>query len=302
MWRRENVKWFVVIVLFLANFLVWYAVQAEDRGGLLTVAFLDIGQGDSIFIDAPNGNQILLDGGRGRQVLEALAAEMPFYDRSLDLVIASHPDADHIGGLTDVFENYEVTGFLEPGVPADTGVYERLQSDVAAEGAQTMLAERGMRIVLDDLHGVYLTILFPDRDPSGMETNEASIIAKLTYGEIDFLLTGDSPAKIEKYLTGVDGAMLQAEVLKAGHHGSKTSTSDAFLGAVAPEYAVISVGKNSYGHPSPEVLDRLEAAKIKTFRTDELGTILFATDGEKIYTNWTSLSGIRANVVSENLF
>ena len=282
---RTHYLWFLTLFFLLANLLVWPKVLAE-RQALLKVAFLDIGQGDAIYIEAPNGNQILLDGGRGRQVLAALGEVMPFSDRSLDLVIASHPDADHIGGLVDVFDRYEIGGFMESGVAAETEVYGFLQERVKAEGAKPVLARRGTIITLDAARQIYLTVLFPDRDTTGMETNEASIIAKLTYGESDFLLTGDSPMKIEEYLTGSDAESLASEVLKLGHHGSKTSSSAEFLAAVKPAYAIISVGKNSYGHPSPEVLDRLEKAQIPSLRTDEEGTIIFETDGKKI--TWRS--------------
>ncbi len=283
---REPWLWLVVASLILANFFVWRAVGAGVTPPL-KVAFLNIGQGDAIYIEAPNGNQVLLDGGRGRGVLAALGEVMPFSDLSLDLVIASHPDADHIGGLVDVFERYEVGGFLDPGLPAATQVYEKLLASVAAEGSTRAVARRGLRVNLDAERGVVLQILFPDLVPAGWETNEASIIAKLTYGEADFLLTGDAPQTIERYLVSLDGDFLSSEVLKLGHHGSKTSSGEEFLEAVQPAYGVVSVGKNNYGHPSPEVLDRLEKEKIPYLRTDEEGTIIFETNGQEI--TWHSV-------------
>ena len=130
---------------------------------------------------------------------------------------------------------------------------------------------------------MYLNILFPDRDNEDWETNTASIVTKLTYGDTSFLLTGDSPIAIEKYLSMIDGKNLKSDVLKAGHHGSRTSTSESFASLVSPEYAVISAGKdNRYGHPHKEVLDILEKIKATILKTYELGTISFSSDGEKI--------------------
>ena len=246
--------------------------------GILTVAFLDVGQGDAIYIEAPNGNQVLVDGGAGKQVLRALGEVMPFYDHSLDVVIATHPDADHIGGLPFVLDRFAVGAVLEPGVTAETGVYREFEELLADGSPIRILARRGMKLELDQ--GVSLDIFFPDQDPTGWETNTASIVAQLTYGENEFLLTGDSPIKIEQYLLGRDGEALQSDVLKAGHHGSRTSSASEYISAVHPQYAVISAGKdNRYGHPHQEVLDILNKVGAKILRTDELGTIIFQSDG-----------------------
>lgn len=263
----------------LANLFVWYVIVRENRGDQLIVAFLDVGQGDAIYIEAPNGNQVVLDGGMGRQILTQLGSLMPFYDRSIDLLIASHPDADHIGGLLDIFDRYQVGAFLEPGVPSSSGLYQTLQQKLQDQEIERILAQRGMRVVLAP--EIYLTILFPDRDASEMEANEASIVARLDYGESSFLLTGDSPIKIEKYLIGLDSPSLSAKVLKAGHHGSKTSSSPEFVSAVDPDYAIISAGKdNRYGHPNESVLDILTSAEVKVLSTADQGNIIFRTNGQ----------------------
>jgi competence protein ComEC len=203
---------------------------------------------------------------------------MPWYDRSIDVVMESHPDADHIGGLPDVFANYKVGVFMEPGVHSSTTVDNEVEKDVIKEPTKEILARRGM--VVDLGGGARLEILFPDQDVSGWETNNASIVARLVYGENEFLLTGDSPTKIEDYLMGLDIKSLESDVLKAGHHGSRTSTSLPFLAAVNPQYAVISAGKdNKYGHPHQEVLDNLNSYGVKILRTDQSGRIVFQSDG-----------------------
>lgn len=279
---KNNLKWYVLTLLFLSNFFIWYVVFAEGGGGTLTVAFLDVGQGDAIYIEAPNGNQILIDGGSNKSVLRELSKVMPFYDRTIDIVLATHPDKDHIGGLVDVLDRFEVETFIEPGVSSDTAVYASLVRHIEQNKVESIIARRGQKIVLDD--EVVFTILFPDRGVSGVGSNDASIVAQLVYGETEFLLTGDSPRKIEKYLVSVDGKNLKSDVLKAGHHGSKTSSSELFVGFVSPKYGIISAGRdNRYGHPHKEVLDVFEKFNIPLKNTAESGTIIFTSDGENIF-------------------
>ena len=275
---RQQFIFVLPIVLLIANALTWYVVWRETPRGILTVAFLDIGQGESIYIEAPNGNQVLVDGGSGRQVLRALGAVMPFYDQSLDVVIGTHPDADHIGGLPFVMDRFAVGAVLEPGVSSETATYQEFERRASDGTHQHFLARRGMRLRLD--RDVELDILFPNQDTTGWETNRASIVARLVYGDNSFLFTGDSPLAIERYLLTLDPAGLHSTVLKPGHHGSRTSSAPAYVAAVAPQFAVISAGlRNRYGHPHQEVLDILNRAKIKIFRTGEQGTIIFHSDG-----------------------
>ena len=234
-----------------------------------------------MFIEAPNGNQVLIDGGSNKAVLKELGKVMPFYDRTIDAVIATHPDKDHIGGLVEVLKNYRADFVMEPGVSSDTGVYQELEKTIADKNLPRILARRGMLLNLGE--GARLNILFPNRNTEGWETNTASIVAKLVYGNNSFLLTGDSPIVIEKYLSMIDGRNLKSDVLKTGHHGSRTSTSESFAGLVSPQYTVISAGKNNqYGHPHKEVLDILDKIKSVILKTYENGTVTFSSDGEEI--------------------
>jgi competence protein ComEC len=289
--KTAKVRLIALAILSVVAIFASYFAYKEDRRGILTVVFLDIGQGDSVFIDSPTGRQMLIDGGPGRSVLRELSKTMPFYDRSIDVVVATHPDADHIGGLNDVFEKYKVSVFVEPGVEGETSMYSELKKRVEKESSKIIEAKRGMTIDLGG--GAKLEILFPDRDPEGMETNTASIVSRLVYGENEFILTGDSPKNIEEYIVSLEKlecqsppaacGILKGDVLKAGHHGSKTSTSEIFLSAVSPEYTVISAGKdNRYGHPHKEVLDILNEFKTKVLRTDEQGRAIFKSDGQSL--------------------
>lgn len=269
-----------LVILLFANFFIWNALLAEERGGELKIAFLDVGQGDAIFIEAPNGNQILIDGGPGKNVLAELNKVMSVYDRTIDAILVSNPDKDHIGGLLEVLKAFEVGAVLEPGTKPDTAIYQEFEKAVADDGATKILPRRGMKIVMDEASGASLLILFPDRDVSETKTNDGSIVAKLTYGNTSVILTGDAPEGIERYLVLLDGANLQSDLLKVGHHGSRTSTSVEFLAAINPAFAVISVGaNNSYKHPHQEVLERLKNSSIEIFRTDQLGTITFISNG-----------------------
>lgn len=276
-------KWSVYGCLFTATALVWWIVWRETRPDL-TVAFLDIGQGDATLIEWPAGCQVLIDGSAGRQILRALARVLPFYDRSIDALIATHPDADHIAGLIDVVAQFKIKNFLEPGVVVKKSFNQTLHDVVAGQGVPLTLARRGMRLRCGT-DGAVLTILFPDQDVSNWDTNDASIVARLDYQNHSFLFTGDSTMPTENYLIIRRGGppQLKSEVLKVGHHGSKTSTGDAYLEQVAPTIAVISVGaKNRYGHPHPSVLERLTKFGTKIFRTDQDGTIIFQVRDGKL--------------------
>src|SRR3990167_1629761 len=278
---KINIRWYLLALLLFANFFIWNAIFIETRNGTLTVVFLDAGQGDAIFIEAPNGNQVLIDGGPNKSVLRQLSKVMPFYDRSIDIVIATHPDKDHIGGLPDVLQRYTVDFILESGVKNDTGTSRAFESAILQNKIKKIFAKRGMAITLGD--DVFLNILFPDRDVSEVESNTASIVAQLVYKNTEFMFTGDSPKTIEEYLVFLDGEKLRSDVLKVGHHGSKTSSSESFVGYVSPEYAIISAGAdNSYGHPHKEVVEILNQFGSAILNTKDNGAIIFKSDGENI--------------------
>ena len=244
----------------------------------LTVVFLDVGQGDSIFIETVDGSQILIDAGRDKKVLRQLTKFMPFYDRSIDIVIATHPDEDHIGGMPDILKRYNVSLFIEPGVTHDTGTYESVRALIEKKEIKTIIADRDLSVVLGG--NTLLAFLFPITDASEFASNTASIITQLIYGEHEFLLTGDSPKSIEKYLVNEYGTELESDVLKVGHHGSKTSSDVGFVKTVAPVYAVVSAGKdNRYGHPHIDVLEIFRNESIEIFSTAEEGNIVFKSDG-----------------------
>lgn len=248
----------------------------------LMVTFLDVGQGDSILIETPDGVQALIDGGADTAVLRELGATLPWLDRTIDLVLGTHPDKDHTGGLVDVLKRYQVQTIITTENTGETTTASAYHDALIQEGAEVMMARSGQVYQLGA--STTLTIYSPASDPSMLESNTASIVAKLSYGEIDFMLTGDAPQGIERYLVTTYGTLLQSEVLKLGHHGSKTSSSDEFLSAVAPRFAVVSAGKdNRYGHPALETVERVAAHGIPLVSTIERGRITFETDGESVW-------------------
>jgi len=234
----------IVSVLFFANLFVWTSVYARLPDNNLRVYFLDVGQGDSILIDTPSHKRLLLDGGPNRQVLAELGKILPFADKRIDIIIESHPDKDHIGGLPEVVNRYKISLFLEPGVHSENVIDDELKKRIDEKNIPAILARRGMKINFGD--GAEMLFLFPNRDVSGWDTNDASIVAKLSYGEKSFLLTGDSPKKTEFILLSLNQEILGSSVLKLGHHGSRTSSSLLYAEAVSPEYAVVSAGRTTH--------------------------------------------------------
>jgi len=277
---KKYPKEVVLCLLFLSNILVWALVWAKNSSKLLSVYFIDVGQGDAIFVETPNHRQILIDGGKNRRVVSELGKIMAFGDKIIDIVVATHPDADHIGGLPEVISRYDIELFLEPEVSKENDLNSELHSRLENNNIQRLFAKRGQTINFGD--GARLTILFPDRGVSNSDTNDASVVARLVYGKQSFLLTGDAGIKTENILLN-SPELIDVDVLKAGHHGSRTSTSLDFAQAASPVYAVISSGKdNTYGHPHKEVLNILERVGSQVLSTADRGTIKFETDGEII--------------------
>jgi competence protein ComEC len=247
----------------------------------LRVSFLDIGQGDAILIQTPSGHDMLIDGGPTDAVLERLHEKMSYFDRGLDVVIATHGDADHVTGLIPVLEQYDVKQFVRSSIEADTGIFDDLLSHVQREGAEVRIGKRGD--VIDFGDGVVVYVLYPGATISPhTETNDASVSVVITYGQQSFLLTGDLSSKYEPSL--IQAVLPKSvTVYKAGHHGSKYSSGEQLLTYIRPEYAVISAGAdNKYGHPNPEAITRLQKYSKEILSTIDRGTITFETDGRMI--------------------
>jgi len=266
--------------------VVAWALSQPD--GKLHVTFFDVGQGDAIFIQTPSGRQILVDGGAYPTVLhDRLGREIPFWDRDIDLVIATHPDADHVAGLPGVFDRYTVDRLITNSITAGTDSYRALLTAAAESSTPIHQAVAGEVIAIEN--GLTLEILNP---PAGapvsdeQHDNDNSVVVRLVYGDFSLLLTGDTGEEAERDMLR-SGRNLSALVYKAGHHGARSSSTAPFLDAVRPGYIVVSAGEgNRYGHPSQELLRRAANVGAALLRTDELGTIEVITDGEQMW--WES--------------
>jgi len=285
-------RWFTLLFSLALLSIVCSGLQAEKSP--LTVYFLDVGQGDSTVISSPAGKVAIIDGGKGgagyKKNDKAKTVIIPFLKgkgiKKLEAVIMTHADSDHIGGLVYLLENttagseypLEIKEFLDPGQPHTTYLYQDLLKAVKKrQEVKYRIAKRGDRIDLGE--GVRAEVVAPDHiyeDP-----NNSSIVVKLSYGKVSFLLTGDAEAESEKAMIRNYGDALRSTVLKAGHHGSAISSSSDFLKRVKPEVVVISVGENNtFKLPFKEAIQRLEATGARIYRTDYQGMITISTDGE----------------------
>ncbi len=272
----------ILITLFIANIFAFGVMAEVSRPPVAEVVFFDVGQGDAALIKTSGGHKILIDGGPGSVVLDKLAQEMPFWDRKIDLVILSHPHSDHMDGLVKVIESYDVGWILWNGAEGDETSFSQWVDTI--EGMDTTIAQAGQRIKGKDF---YLDILYPFKSIDNVsDLNETSVVVRLVSNQGTFLFTGDSYASNEKELVEMEKSchdnpspfcrvmVLDSDVLKVGHHGSKTSSSGEFIEAVSPSVAVISSGRgNSYGHPHKETLERLLSYGIRVLRTDREGDI-----------------------------
>ncbi|MFA6251352.1 MAG: MBL fold metallo-hydrolase [Candidatus Paceibacterota bacterium] len=282
---KKYLPYIFISALVISAVVIGYFIYARDfTHKYLKVIFLDVGQGDAIYIEAPGGKQMLIDGGKGVEILPKLIKVMPIFDKSIDVVVVSNPDEDHIGGLVEVLKNYKVGLVLEPGTKSDTLVYENLKKEISENKIPDKITRRGTRIILDDKKNIYFDILFPDRDVINWERNDGSIVGRLVYGESSFMLMGDATKYTENLIGWNENiANLKSDVLKLGHHGSRTSSSILWLERVDPDVAIISAGENNrYGHPHKEILDNLNLLDIPYLATYEKGNIIFKTDGTKL--------------------
>ena len=270
----------VLVAAALLALLVWAAIL-ERRDGRLHVWFLDVGQGDGILVQTPGGRQVLIDGGASAQtLLGELGAVMPFWDRNLDLVVLTHPDADHMAAQVEAAKRFAIDAAWETPASAADPASANWRTAVDAGGAQVQLQHASGWANLGN--GVALWVLGPPANGFSGEdaNNENSLVAKLVYGDFSVLLTGDAGAGAEAQLLRA-GAPLPATVLKVAHHGSKFSTDASFVTAVNPALAVIQVGENRYGHPDSAVLNRLTGRVV--LRTDVDGRIEVSSDGRQVW-------------------
>jgi len=275
--------WYLAGLLALGAFASGFAYRQARPRDFAKIYFFDVGQGDGIYIRTPQGNDVVVDSGPGDVMLAKLGAAMPFADRTVELVVLTHPHADHISGMVEILKRYKVEKVILPEAEYDSATYRALLDLLSEKRADVIRPRLGQRIFLDGT--TVLDIDYPalggaENHPA--DVNDVSIVARLSVGRTNVLLTGDAGKDIERRLSDYK-IPLEAEILKVGHHGSKHSTGAELLSAVQPRYSVISVGaKNTYGHPHEEVLGTLSRSSTTILRTDERGDVVFRLYPERV--------------------
>ncbi|OGY86841.1 MAG: hypothetical protein A2233_05315 [Candidatus Kerfeldbacteria bacterium RIFOXYA2_FULL_38_24] len=264
-----------IVLLFLILYPAWQWIPKTSSQ--LKIAVLNVGQGDSIYLRTPAGMDILIDGGPDRKVLSELGEVMPPYDHQIELVIATHGDSDHIAGLAELSEAYSVKTLITNGDKKDTAFTQAL-SAWREQGVEVWPAYRGWHLELEQ--GITLDFLNPNPPNLHKDTNDNSVVCVLSYQGFSALFMGDAPLGIEDELLKA-GLLKHVDILKVGHHGSRTSTGSKFLQTLTPAIALISVGfQNKFGHPHAAPLLRLKNRGVNVFRTDLQGRIICQTDGQ----------------------
>ncbi|PIR41222.1 MAG: hypothetical protein COV31_02330 [Candidatus Yanofskybacteria bacterium CG10_big_fil_rev_8_21_14_0_10_46_23] len=272
--KRSQFRYIGGGVFFLLLIIFLVSVIQPKGDGRLHVYFLNVGQGDAIFVQSPTGHQLLIDGGPDSAILSELGAVMSFFDRKIDLVLLTHPDADHLAGLVEVLKRYQVEAVIESGVKCQTSLCRAWDKEIQERAPKVVLGNLGDQIDLGG--GVILKILSPFSeiaDQTFSKVNNTSLVTRLEYRGQSVLLTGDIEGSIEDKLV-ISQSAIDVDFLKVAHHGSKTSSSVDFLRATSPLTAFIQVGsENQYGHPTAEILNRLEQEAIEYYRNDLSGRI-----------------------------
>ncbi|PIQ78596.1 hypothetical protein COV82_00330 [Candidatus Peregrinibacteria bacterium CG11_big_fil_rev_8_21_14_0_20_46_8] len=266
---REKFAAFLLIVASSFAYFIWEA----QPDGLLHIYILNVGQGDAILIRTPNGTNILNDGSAGSSIMQELGAVLPYFDRTIDYAILSHPDRDHIEGLIHVARRVKIEKFYMNGAVRDNFLVRGLLSAIREYDIPIILADDSKDILLDD--GVKLDLLYPFKLPLNQKDalNNTSIVFMLEYGETRALFTGDIEKETESEIVAA-GVDIRADILKVAHHGSRSSSIQPMLDKIQPKIALISAGRdNKFGHPHPEVLERFTKMGVAIHRTDINGRI-----------------------------
>lgn len=286
MFKIKKIKLTAFGVLVVSSFLVWSAYFSLRPTDKLGVTFFDVGQGDSSLIETPNRAKIIIDAGPDNSVLAKIGRALSFYDRGIEILIITHPDSDHLAGAVEIARNYDIDLILTNGKDCATKICAEFDKIVKEKNIKIITANAGQKI--DFGQSVKMDILLPANASASTgknEDNNFSIISSLTYGSDSFLFMGDAEAKEEIDLTNAYPG-LTAEVLKVAHHGSKNSSNELFLDKIKPRFSVISVGaKNTYGHPTIEVLDKLKKIGSEILRTDLGGDVVMESEGNGITLN-----------------
>ncbi|OGY39012.1 MAG: hypothetical protein A2418_02285 [Candidatus Brennerbacteria bacterium RIFOXYC1_FULL_41_11] len=262
----------ITFCLLFVDLFLYSSLTSEIFGQELSVYFFPVGQGDSELIKTKR-HAVLIDTGPGTKVVSELDKLIPVYKRKIDLILITHPNVDHFGGMQEILKHYEVKVVMMNGIDTESGSYKNMVNVIKQNKIPIVFARSGQKIEFSEAK---LSIIWPGLDLKIHETlpdkklNDTSIVSLLEFKDFSALFTGDISANAERVLAGI---LPDIDLLKVAHHGSKYSSSEKFLATLHPEYAVIEVGKNSYGHPTPEALLRLSGVGAEILRTDVNGLV-----------------------------
>jgi competence protein ComEC len=280
--KRKSLQYFSIAVALLLCLIVHYSLTLPD--GRLHVYFLDVGQGDASLIRTPSNKFILVDGGPDDSILQRLGETMPFYARTFDLVILTHPHPDHVNGLVEVLKRYDVRRVLITGLSYDYSGYTEFLEMLRSKKIPVDFANSDSDYFFGE---VTLDTIYPFESLQGQRmenANNSSIVFRLIYGESGFYFSGDAEVQEEEIIVG-SKQEIESDVLKVGHHGSRTASSESIITLIRPQYAVISAGiNNKFKHPHPETINILQKEKARILRTDLSGTVEFISDGKNLLT------------------
>ncbi|HLD19690.1 MAG TPA: MBL fold metallo-hydrolase [Patescibacteria group bacterium] len=278
---KKKIVVLVITIIVIEFFLVIFIFQSPRGKRHLMVSFLDIGQGDSTLIRTPGNHTILIDAGPTGAVVQKLGKALPFYNRTIDLAIITHPQTDHFAGFLDVAERYTIKQLITSDIPYKSPEWEAFTQKVVAQSIPVSFVSSQRAITIED--GVTIELLWPIATAVDTlhlpDANEGSVVALVRYGDHEFLFTGDISADTEAQLLS-HNLIPDIDVLKVAHHGSKTSSSEEFIAQAQPEIGVILLGRdNPFGHPNARTLRTLNQAGVVVYRTDTDGDVTIASDG-----------------------
>lgn len=272
----------IIIIGILLAILIWNSIfrqaSAQITDGQCKISFLNVGQADAALISLPSNVQVLIDAGTDIGTVSKVESQMPSFDDKIEYVIATHPDSDHIGGMPLVLESYKVGQYIQTNKKSDSKTYLKVQELIKAKNIETHIAQKGETINLSALASA--KILSPDESKiESLSSNDSSIVFRFACGKAFAIFSGDAQTQIQDQIARENPSdNLKAQIFKIAHHGAQNAFSKNLMLAVKPEMAVISVGKNSYGHPSDFVLSELKKLSINYLRTDQAGTINFVSN------------------------
>jgi len=283
--RKNEITIFIIALFFLDIAIFGHIIQTEIEKDLLKIYFLDVGQGDSALIELPGGARMLVDGGPpNKKVLREITKALSPFERRIDIAAHTHPQLDHFGGIIDILKRYKVNAYVSNGITRDIPSYIALESAIKNHTQKNITLRAGDKIRYGEstIHVLYPTqnAVETEKDP-----NNSSLVFLIESKGVKTLLTADISKKTEKIIVSTSDVH-NIDILKVAHHGSKNSSSKEFLEAAQPNISIIQVGKNSYGHPAPDTLKRLQSIDTQIYRNDHDGTIKITADGStvKIFT------------------